>query len=77
MIEAPLGAWYIWPSANYAYPKHLAAHLGRSDLVILAADTLTVERVLSSAKPVVIDHAARVYSEAMMYLIKRNRLVIP
>lgn len=36
MQEAPYGALYIWVNGNISYPKALALHLGRGDLVIVS-----------------------------------------
>lgn len=35
MVEAPLGAVYVWCNAFRQYPCELARHLGRDDLEIV------------------------------------------
>jgi hypothetical protein len=58
MREAPKGAWYVWPNGHYGYPKALANHLGREDLVIVSAGNLYYSTFLCRDVEVVIDHAA-------------------
>ncbi len=36
MRDAPRGAHYVWISKALAYPRALAKHLGREDLIIVS-----------------------------------------
>lgn len=44
MLEAPIGAVYIWSRHDLHYPKHLARHLQREDLKIVSTDWLIDEK---------------------------------
>lgn len=57
--DAPLGAIYVWPTADVLYPKRLAEALGRSDLKIVGPSWLKGKDIVFKARHVsgVIDHA--------------------
>lgn len=57
MLNAPKDAVYVWVNSKLLYPKHLARHLGRDDLVICTRGLLTAENVVLSKTYWVIDHA--------------------
>lgn len=78
MSSAPIGALYIWPDNQLAYPVRLAAHIGRHDLKIRSAfPTLSNPKMLSCIRPsaMVIDHAVaptQSITEAIAYARKRH-----
>lgn len=56
----PLGAVYIWPNNDLAYPKQLADSLGRTDIVFGTPGTLSrgnVAYFIARRNGLVIDHA--------------------
>lgn len=59
MNEASQGALYIWPNDLLDYPKALARHLGREDLVIVAPYYLDHFESWAKRWPeVIVDHGA-------------------
>lgn len=59
MQSAPQGSLYIWPNSQLDYPKQLAQHLGRGDLVIVNQYNLTENTLRAKNWPgIAIDHAA-------------------
>lgn len=56
MQKAPQGAHYVWPDKDLSYPKALAHHLGRDDLVIHDDDWLETPAAFKHREPVVLDH---------------------
>lgn len=59
MKKAPEGATYVWPNTHLHYPRRLAEHLGRHDLVIVSAGSVRRETVEGSRISLVVDHATR------------------
>ncbi len=55
---APQDAVYVWPNDHLAYPKALARHLGRIDLLIVAPGWLCDAHLCGRICEIVIDHAA-------------------
>ena len=68
MLNAPLDCFYVWGSDSLDYPRSLAAHLGRKDIVF------TVARYISpqSMRPIVVDHAAKLIESTWDVVIKVN-----
>lgn len=59
ILKAPIGAVFVWPvSGTRDYPKRLALHLGRADLIIAYPEILA-ERLIGSNRAVVVDHGCR------------------
>lgn len=60
LLSAPQGAIYVWPHHHSLfYPKALAVHVGRADLVFCPAAWLEhADNFVGRRSPVVIDHAA-------------------
>lgn len=52
MEAAPEGAVYVWCEDALTYPRRLAEHLGRTDLVIVSPS----DRRIRGANHVVFDH---------------------
>lgn len=59
MLEATKGAVYVWFSNDLSYPRHLAGHLGRTDLQIVGPSWLEWRANVQRATYVVIDHATK------------------
>lgn len=59
MMEAPKGAIYVWINSHLDYPRRLADHIGRRDLVIVSAGSVRLETVMSKRVAMVADHATR------------------
>ena len=60
MLEAPVGAVYIWCNSRLDYPKHLARHLRREDLKIVSMDWLKDEKWRGlELSGICVDHAVR------------------
>jgi len=62
MREAPQGAVYVWCNAHLDYPRDLARHLRREDLVIVAPHQIEwpeTTRYRTRRSGIVLDHAAR------------------
>lgn len=56
MLEAPPGAFYLWPvGRSLDYARHLARHLRRDDLRIIGPDNMEMLRGIHGA--LVVDHA--------------------
>ena len=68
MKSAPRGAVFVWCTENLAYPRALAAHLGRQDLELRTPSWCTTG--LWGRKPcaVVLDHATRLSPAGMQAL---------
>lgn len=63
MLDAPRGALFIWPVSTLSYPKALACHLERQDLIIAGPSALFEggRRWFSERLPgVVVDHACQI-----------------
>jgi len=87
MVEAPKGAWFVWPTSGLSYPAKLARRLGRQDLRIVQMLHLSPGWVYCTTGDVVIDHACSsharvcsdtygdVYSEVRAMLRQRGRLI--
>jgi hypothetical protein len=79
MIEAPLGALYIWPNkSSLAYANALAAHLNRNDLTVSTpqvfdGDAHTLRQRRFSA--IILDHATEL-SHRQMDVLQRFRALI-
>lgn len=61
MQSAPIGAVFVWCSADVSYPRALANKIGRTDLKILPADRLADDSNWYRGEKltgVVLDHAA-------------------
>lgn len=56
MLAAPKGAYYVWCNDNILYPRLLARHLGRDDLVIVPQSFIRMMRGMRAE--CVVDHAA-------------------
>lgn len=56
MLQAPVGALFIWCNEKLDYPCRLAQHLGRVDLKIAGPSYL--EHPPYASRQIVIDHAA-------------------
>jgi hypothetical protein len=54
MLDAPKGALYVWCNKHLDYPRALARHLGRADLVVVSP---SYERRGYSSALVILDHA--------------------
>ena len=85
MKNAPRGAFYVWMNDLLGYPQRLARHLGREDLVIVAAQFMNVEKVRGKKVDgedvaLVIDHAVEPFDwsrglyEAVRFLEERKKL---
>jgi hypothetical protein len=59
MMEAPHGAIYVWLNGRLDYPRRLADHIGRRDLVIVSAGSVRLETVIGKMVVMVVDHATR------------------
>lgn len=57
MLAAPKGALFIWCNGNLAYPRALAKHLGRSDLIVKAPAFFAITGGVRFPA-LVVDHAA-------------------
>lgn len=64
MLMAPKGAMYLWAHGDLDYPQRLAAHLGRTDLTVVAPGWLRRMDLAAGTNklPVVVDHALSVAS---------------
>ena len=59
MINAPMGAIYVWHLADIRYPKQLARRLGRTDLRFMSVDDLEAGKLLGlQYATVMLDHYA-------------------
>lgn len=38
MLEAPRGAYYVWPDKAIGFPRAIAKEIGRDDLTIVSAN---------------------------------------
>lgn len=60
MQDAPIGGIFVWVNSMVSYPKSLARHLGRDDLVIQPLHWLRIENIAGrDGLKIVVDHAAR------------------
>ena len=59
MLAAPQGARYIWCNGQTDYPRSLAEHLGRKDLVILAPSDVERRPYLIRGVVPIFDHALK------------------
>lgn len=59
MIEAPKGAIYVWVNDMLDYPKRLAEHLGRGDLLIKSPRSVRLQTVAGRRIGIVVDHATK------------------
>jgi hypothetical protein len=59
MKAAPKGAIFVWLNSHLDYPRRLAEHLGRQDLVIVSAGSVRLETVMGKRVPMVVDHATK------------------
>lgn len=64
MADAPIGSAFVWVHDNLYYPKSLAVHIGREDLMIVGPshfdDTQWRGRRYVAIE---VDHAARLTDE--------------
>jgi hypothetical protein len=75
MKAAPKGAYYVWHSATKAYPKALAAHLGRKDLNIVAAAFFGYKgRGRGMKAKIVIDHRCELTKTQVLDIHRCNLL---
>ncbi len=58
MLDAPVGALFVWCNSMLYYPKSLAASLARNDLIIVAPSWLNGRMFGEIAVAVIVDHAA-------------------
>lgn len=59
MIQAPIGAIFIWCNGQTSYPLSLARHLRRTDLRIMPLSVLDGRALVGvTISGVVLDHAA-------------------
>jgi len=59
MQDAPIGGIFVWVNSMVSYPKSLAKHLGRDDLVIQPLHWLRIENIAGrDGLKIVVDHAA-------------------
>lgn len=58
MIEAPRGAFFVWPGENLGYPRALAAEVDRDDLQIVGPSWLRHRVAAAVDCGLVVDHAA-------------------
>jgi hypothetical protein len=65
MLDAPVGAVFVWCNSAVLYPKILAHGLQRDDLVVRPLSWLERRNVMGRTFPgVVVDHAAHYSAEA-------------
>lgn len=64
MLEAPLGAFYIWPNDKLHYPKRLARWLDRGDLKVVSPGWL-VRDVPLADKLIILDHETVLEGEGL------------
>lgn len=73
MLEAPKGAYYVWPHKATSYAKQLAEHLGRKDLTIVHPAFFGYKgRGKGMRVKIVIDHEC-VLTVTQMAAIDRSR----
>lgn len=90
MLAAPLGAIYVWCNSHLDYPRRLARHLNREDLIVEPLNILfNPARIAGRSQSyVVLDHAARKsplvepheylqMQAALAYLQQTGRLIEP
>ena len=58
MQEAPKGAVFVWCNDKTSYPRDLARHLGRDDLLIKSPEWLEHRWHGLSLTGVIVDHSA-------------------
>ena len=58
MKEAPQGAVFIWLNNQTDYPRRLAKHLGREDLLVVGPHWLDYGWAGRKFSGIVVDHAA-------------------
>ena len=68
MKSAPRGAVFVWCTENLAYPRALAAHLGRQDLELRTPSWCATGLRGREPCAVVLDHAARLSQAGMQAL---------
>ena len=56
MSEAPEGAFFVWCTGDVFYPRKLAAHIGRTDIIIKPRSWLSGNGWRGLERMVVIDH---------------------
>lgn len=67
--SSPLGAIYVWPSADFSYPTRLARQLNRTDLKFVPASWIRREKFAGRRSlNIVIDHHVRLSSEQLELL---------
>lgn len=60
MLEAPKGAYFVWQTKAFDYPRALARHLKREDLTIVNAQFFGYREGRGKRRlkvPIVVDHA--------------------
>lgn len=74
MINAPVNSVYVWLNSNLLYPRSLAKHLGRGDLIIRSCNGVFGDGSWRGVKQeIIVDHSTyencsnRVYDEIMEY----------
>lgn len=75
--DAPQGAYYVWISSAIHYPRALARHLGRDDLMFVSPDWLERADNYRGRRglKVVVDHACWLSPgarEGFHYICMRN-----
>jgi hypothetical protein len=75
MKNAPPFAFYVWPNNQFSYPRDLAKHIGRTDLTIVSAESVSLRTVVGKDRAMIIDHASRWtegIAEAREYIRRRT-----
>lgn len=79
MLEAPIGAVYVWCNSRERYARDLARHLGRNDLVVQPRSWLQPLNVRGRQhEAIVVDHATDLEpgeGAALSYAQSRGTLV--
>lgn len=76
MLKAGPGAVFVWCNDRTGYPKRLAAHLGRNDLIICPFDMERVQVLMRGHQgEIVLDHAAWSTQSPTEFLEMTNLLV--
>lgn len=69
MLDAPLGAVFVWCNSSLLYPKMLARRLQRDDIDVVRLSWLRFESVAGRTfTSVVVDHATKLDAEALAAL---------
>ena len=69
MLNAPLGAVFVWVNQHLYYPISLARRLGRTDLEVRPLSWLEPRNVMGRKfTAVIVDHAAQPYGAQLQAL---------